>query len=180
MPQVLAVSCNDQHRFTKSSRPSILLIAGRGVEGDAHCGETTQHLYLKRKNPTKPNLAQVHLFALEKLDELARLGFPLAPGEIGENILTRDLDLHALPLGTRLMLGPHAVIEVTGERTPCSQIDQHTPGLQQHMWGERDETGKHSRRAGIMAIVLIGGLVHPHDPIEVTLPPEPHLPLGPV
>lgn len=180
MPKVLAVSRHHQHSFTKSSQPFILLIAGKGVEGDAHCGETTQHLYLKRKDPTQPNLAQVHLFASERIDELAALGFPLAPGEIGENILTRDLDLHALPLGTRLQLGPDAVIEITGERTPCSQIDQHTPGLQQHLWGERDKTGKPSRRAGIMAIVLVGGLVHPHDPIEVALPPKPHLPLGPV
>jgi MOSC domain-containing protein YiiM len=180
MPTVIAVSCTDQHRFSKSSQPFIRLIAGEGVEGDAHRGTTTQHLYLQRKDPTRPNLAQVHLFAAEKLDELASLGFQFTPGAIGENILTRGLDLHTLPLATRLHLGAEAIIEVTGERTPCIQIDNLRTGLQQHLWGPRDETGKMPRRAGIMAIVLTGGLVHPNDTIAIQLPPEPHQPLGPV
>jgi MOSC domain-containing protein YiiM len=137
-------------------------------------------MYLKRKNPTQPNLAQVHLFASEMLDELAALGFPLQPGEIGENILTRGIELLALPLHTKLHLGPEAIVEVTGLRTPCSQIDKHRNGLQQHLWGPRDATGQKTRRAGIMAIVLTGGTVHPNDSIRIELPPRPHLPLGPV
>lgn len=177
MPNVIAVSRNDQHRFSKASQPFIRLIAGEGVEGDAHRGTTTQHLYLKRKDPTLPNLAQVHLFAAEKLDALAHLGFAIAPGDLGENILTRDLDLHALPLATRLHIGEDVILEVTGERTPCSQIDNLRTGLQQHLWGPRDETGKMPRRAGIMSIVVTGGLVRPNDTIKVQLPPEPHQPL---
>jgi MOSC domain-containing protein YiiM len=180
MPHITAVSRSDEHRFSKASQSFIRLIAGEGVEGDAHRGTTTQHLYLKRKDPTQPNLAQVHLFAAEMLDELAAKGFSLAPGEIGENILTHGIDLHALPLATRLHLGAEAIIEITGERTPCSQIDNLRAGLQQHMWGERDANGHKLRRAGIMAIVLTSGLVHPNDAISVQLPPEPHEPLGPV
>jgi MOSC domain-containing protein YiiM len=177
---VLATSRSSTHGFCKQPQPSLRLIAGEGVEGDAHCGATAQHLYLKRKDPTQPNLAQVHLFASEMLDELAALGFTLKPGEIGENILTRGVELLTLPLHTRLHLGGEAVVEVTGLRTPCSQIDQHRAGLQQQLWGPRDAAGQKTRRAGIMAIVLAGGTVHPNDPVRIELPPAPHLPLGPV
>jgi MOSC domain-containing protein YiiM len=114
------------------------------------------------------------------LDELAALGFPLQPGEIGENILTARIDLLSLPRGTRLHLGTEAVIEVTGLRTPCSRIDDHRRGLQQHLWGPPGPDGKKARRCGIMATVLTGGVVQPDDAIRITLPPQPHLPLGPV
>lgn len=177
---VIATSRSSTHGFSKQPQSSLRLIAGEGVEGDAHRGGTTQHLYLKRKNPAQPNLAQVHLFAAEMLDELTALGFFLKPGEIGENILTRGHDLISLPLGTRLHLGTETVIEVTGLRTPCSQIDQHRSGLQQHLWGTRDSAGQRSRRCGIMAIVLTGGTVHPNDTIRIELPPHPYQPLGPV
>lgn len=180
MPTVLAVSRSQQHGFSKSPQPSVRLIAGEGIEGDAHRGTTTQHLYLKRRAPAKPNLAQVHLFAAERLAELAELGFPLTSGEIGENLLTRGLDLHQLPLGTHLKVGADAVIEITGERTPCSQIDRHQAGLQQHLWGPCDANGVKPRRAGVMAIVLTGGVVATGDAIAIELPPLPHRALGPV
>jgi MOSC domain-containing protein YiiM len=183
-PTIVALSRNSRHGFSKQPQPSLRLIAGEGVEGDAHRGTTTQHLYLKRKDPTQPNLAQVHLFAAEMLDELAAKGFPLQPGDIGENLLTRHLDLLTLPRSTRLHIGPNAetaaILEVTGLRTPCSQIDKHATGLQQLLWGDRDATGQRTRRAGIMSIVLTGGLIHPNDPIRIELPTEPHEPLGPV
>jgi MOSC domain-containing protein YiiM len=177
---IVATSRSSTHGFSKQPQPSLRFIAGEGIEGDAHRGATTQHLYLKRKNPAQPNLAQVHLFASEMLAELAALGFTLQPGEIGENILTRGIDLLAVPRGTKLHLGPEAVVEVTGLRTPCSQIDQHRHGLQQHLWGPRDASGQKTRRCGIMAIVLTGGVVRPDDAIRITLPPQPHEPLGPV
>jgi len=178
--QIIATSRSAKHGFSKQPQPSIHLIAGEGVEGDAHRGTTTQHLYLKRKDPARANVAQVHLFAAERLDELATLGFPLAPGEIGENILTRGHDLITLPLSTKLFLGNEAIVEVTGLRTPCVQIDQHRKGLQQHLWGPPGSNGKKTLRCGIMAIVLTGGTVHPSDTIRIELPPEPHQPLGPV
>jgi len=177
---VEAVSCSDTHGFSKTPQPSVRLIAGEGVEGDAHRGRTVQHLYQVRRDPTQPNLCQVHLFAAEMLDELAAKGFAVSAGELGENILTRELDVLALPPGTRLHLGDDAVVEVTGLRTPCSQIDNFRPGLLQHMWSERDAEGKRTRRAGIMSIVISSGEVRAGDRIRVELPPEPHLPLGPV
>jgi MOSC domain-containing protein YiiM len=179
-PTIVALSRNARHNFSKQPQTSLLLIAGEGIEGDAHRGVTTQHIYLKRKDPTQPNLAQVHLFAAEMLDELAAKGFPLQPGDIGENILTRNIDLLSLPRATRLHLGSECVLEVTGLRTPCSQIDKLADGLQQHVWGDRDATGKRARRAGIMSLVLTGGLIYPDDTIRIELPPEPHEPLGPV
>lgn len=175
-----AVSCSGAHGFSKTPQPSVRLIAGEGVEGDAHRGRTVQHLYQVRRDPTRPNLCQVHLFAAEKLEELAAKGFAVSAGELGENVLTRGLDLLALPRNARLHLGVDAVVEVTGLRTPCSQIDNFRPGLLQHMWDERDAEGKRTRRAGIMSVVLAGGEVRAGDRVRVELPPEPHLPLGPV
>ena len=179
---VQAVSLSAAHGFSKAPQLSIRLIAGEGVEGDAHRGVSTQHLYLKRRDPALPNLCQVHLFAAEMLDELASLGFHVSPGELGENILTRNLDLLLLPQHTLLHIGDEVVLQVTGLRTPCSQIDAFRAGLQQHLWGPRNAAapGKKTRRAGIMAIVLRGGDVHASATIRAELPPEPHLPLGPV
>jgi MOSC domain-containing protein YiiM len=179
MPTVVAVSRKPTHGFSKEPQLYLTLIAGEGIEGDCHRGTTTQHLYLQRKDPTLPNLAQVHLFAAEQLDELRILGFDIQPGGLGENILTRNLDLLTLPKATLLHIGD-TTLEVTGLRTPCSQIDGFQQGLQNHLWGERSADGKRPRRAGIMSIVLTGGTISPNDPIRVELPPEPHLPLGPV
>ena len=179
-PRVVAVSRREQHGFSKQPQPSIHLVAGEGVADDAHRGATVQHLYHLRRDPTRPNLCQVHLFAAEMLAELAGRGFALAPGEIGENVLTEGIDLLRLPRGTLLRLGPQAVVEITGLRTPCSQIDGFRAGLQALMWGERDLKGKRTRRAGVMSIVRACGNVRADDLIEVELPPEPHQPLGPV
>ncbi len=180
MPHIDAVSVSPHHGFSKQPQTRIRLIAGEGVEGDAHRGATTQHLYLKRRNPAHPNLCQVHLFAGEMLGELAAKGFDIVPGDLGENILTNGLELLSLPLGTRLHLGPEAVVEVTGLRTPCVQIDRFRTGLLQHLWGAPDATATKTRRAGIMTIVLHSGDVRPGDPIRLELPAPPHLPLGPV
>jgi MOSC domain-containing protein YiiM len=180
MPSIVATSRAEKHGFSKSPQEQLRLIAGEGVEGDAHRGTTTQHLYLKRKDPTLPNLCQVHLIGRELLEELAAKGFALNPGELGENILTSGIELLTLPRGTLLYLGSEAIVEVTGLRTPCSQIDGHRVGLQHHLWGERDAKGKRARRAGIMSIVRTGGLIHPSDTIRVELPSQPHQPLGPV
>jgi MOSC domain-containing protein YiiM len=179
--KILATSASPRHGFSKQPQPHLTLITNEGIENDAHRGATTQHLYLKRKNPTQPNLAQVHLLSSELLAELAEKGFPLNPGELGENLLTQGIDLLTLPRHTHLHIGPTAVLEVTGLRTPCSQIDAFRPGLQQHLWGPPlPGTRQKTRRAGIMAIVHRGGLIHPNDPIQITLPPGPHQHLGPV
>ena len=178
--KVLAVSCAPQHGFAKQPHGSLTLIAGQGVQGDAHRGETVQHLYKLRKDPRQPNLCQVHLFAAEMLAELAGHGYPLGPGEIGENVLTTGLALLGLPRGTVLHIGNDAVLEITGLRTPCLQIDRYRAGLQKYLWGPRDATGKRTCRAGVMSIVRTGGKIGPGDPLRVQLPPKPHLPLRPV
>ena len=180
MPIIQAVSRNPEHSFSKTPQASLRLIEGEGIEGDAHRGRTVQHLYLKRKDATQPNLCQVHLLASEMLTELEAKGFELQPGALGENILTQGIDLLTLPLGTRMHLGVEAVVEVTGLRTPCSQIDDYRSGLQEQMWGPRDTKGKMTRRAGVMSVVITGGIVSPKDAIRIELPVEPHMPLGPV
>ena len=178
--RVVAVSRAPQHGFAKQTQTSITLIAGEGVEGDAHRGAKVQHLYQVRRDASQPNLCQVHLFAAEMLSELASHGYPLGPGEMGENILTEGVGLLALPRGTLLHLGPQAVVEITGLRTPCSQIDRYRAGLQKHLWGQRDGKGKRIRRAGVMSIVRTSGQVLAGDTFRIEWPPEPHLPLGPV
>jgi MOSC domain-containing protein YiiM len=171
--QVVAVSLADRHRFSKQPQLSIRLLAGLGVEGDAHAGATVRHRSRVAIDPSQPNLRQVHLIHAELFDELRGAGFDLAPGQIGENITTHGLDLLALPLGTRLRIGTEAVVEATGLRNPCAQLDRFRPGLMAATLG-RDAEGRLLRKAGIMGVVLAGGEVMPGDPIRVELPPAPH------
>lgn len=176
---VTAVSRSAAHNFSKPNQASIRLVAGLGVEGDAHQGETVRHRSRVRRDPTQPNRRQVHLIHAELHDELRAAGFEVAPGEMGENVTTRGLDLLGLPVGTRLQLGESALVEVTGLRNPCVQLDHFQPGLMAAVL-DRDEHGDLVRKAGIMGIVLASGEVRPGDPIRLELPPEPHRHLEPV
>lgn len=173
---VVAVSRNPEHTFSKPNQESIQLMAGLGVEGDTHLGKTVQHRSRVAVDPTQPNLRQVHLIHSELHTELQTAGFQVSAGQMGENITTQGIDLLALPTGTRLHLGAHAVVEVTGLRNPCLQLDRFQPGLMSAVLG-RDEHGNLIRKAGVMGIVLIGGAVRPHDSISVELPPVPYQPL---
>lgn len=178
-PYVLAVSRSDTHTFSKTVRARVRLLAGLGVDGDAHQGVTVRHRSRVARDPSAPNLRQVHLIAAELLDELCGRGFRVAPGDLGENVTTYGLDLLGLPAGTLLRLGGEAVVEVTGLRNPCVQLDRFQQGLTAAVL-DRDERGRLVRRAGVMGVVAAGGEVRPGDPILVELPPEPHLPLAPV
>ena len=173
MPAVLAVSCDAKHRFSKPNQLTIRLVAGVGVEGDAHSGATVKHRSRVAKNPAVPNLRQVHLIHAELFDELRAAGFSVAAGELGENITTEGIDLLSLPAGTRLQIGASAVVEVTGLREPCTQIDKFQKGLMKATLG-RDAAGNIVRKTGIMTVVVTGGDVRPGDAIAVTLPAEPH------
>ena len=176
---ILALSLNPNHTFSKSRQPSIHLLAGLGVEGDAHCGATVRHRYLVRRNPAAPNRTQVHLLEAEFLETLsteAPNSPALQPGDFGENILTRSLDLISLPLGTRLHLGPSAVVELTGLRSPCKQMDTLRPGLMKASF----IPGTRHPRAGVMAIVLVSGTLSAADTIHIVLPPAPHTALSPI
>jgi MOSC domain-containing protein YiiM len=175
---VTAVSRSAVHAFTKPNVDSIELIAGLGVKDDAHFGETVQHVVRMREDPTKPNRRQVHLMHSELHDELSARGLPIGPGEMGENITTRGLDLLRLPRGTRLHLGGAAVVEITGLRTPCKQIERFRAGLLAAV--SQDEKGNLFFKTGIMGIVLHGGVVKAGDAIRGELPPEPHETLGKV
>jgi MOSC domain-containing protein YiiM len=167
--EVVSVSRDDRHRFSKPAVPSIRLVAGYGVEGDAHAGTTVQHRYHVSKDPTAPNRTQVHLIPAELFDELAAGGFTVKPGELGENVTTRGLELRALPLGTRLHLGDDAVVELTGLRNPCSLINGYQAGLMKTLI-ETDAGGRITRKAGIMSIVVASGTVLPGAFIRVELP----------
>lgn len=164
---------------SKAGRDSIRLLAGLGVEGDAHMGETVQHRSRVRRDPSQPNLRQVHLIHSELHDELREKGFEVAGGQMGENVTTRGIDLLAMPTGTRLRIGDEAEIEITGLRNPCTQLNGIKDGLMAATI-ERDADGGLVRKAGVMAIVHAGGEVRPGDPIVAELPAEPHAPLEPV
>lgn len=176
---VEAVARSDGHRFSKSTAESITLIAGLGVDGDAHVGVNVKHRSRVRADPTQPNLRQVHLVHRELFDEMAALGFEVRPGDIGENITTKGIDLLRLPRGTRLRLGRDAVVEVTGLRNPCAQLDAFEAGLMRAML-DRNEDGQLVRKAGVMAIVCTSGTVTPGDQVAIELPKGPHHRLEPV
>ena len=173
MSRVLAVHRSPVHGFSKCEEFGIRLLAGLGVEGDAHMGRTVKHRSRVAVDPTQPNLRQVHLMHAELFEELACAGFHVCPGELGENVTTTGLDLLSLPAGTRLGLGESAVVELTGLRNPCVQIDRFRKGLMNALLG-RDDHGQLVRKAGVMAIVVEGGEVWPGDAIEIALPPPPH------
>ncbi|HEY1795287.1 MAG TPA: MOSC domain-containing protein [Stellaceae bacterium] len=170
---VTAVSRSGTHTMSKPNEGRIRLVEGLGVEGDAHLGVAVKHRSRVAKDPTVPNLRQVHLIHAELMDELRARGFDMAPGEMGENVTTAGVDLLALPTGARLHLGDDAIVEVTGLRNPCHQLNGLRPGLMKATL-DRDADGNLIRKAGIMAIVINGGDVRPGDPIAVDLPPPPH------
>jgi MOSC domain-containing protein YiiM len=179
MGSVIAVSLRHGHHFSKTPSLSIRLLTGLGVAGDAHMGETVKHRSRVRKDPTAPNLRQVHLMHAELFEELRVKGFDVKPGDLGENVTTSDIDLLALPAGTRLHLGASAVVEVTGLRNPCVQIDTFQKGLMAATL-DKDAHGNLIRKAGIMSVVLSDGDVRPGDAIRIELPAGPHGLLLPV
>jgi MOSC domain-containing protein YiiM len=176
---VTAVSRSGTHTMSKPNQVSIQLLDGLGVVGDAHQGVTVKHRSRVSRDPTQPNLRQVHLIHAELHDELRDAGFAVSAGEMGENITTRGVDLLGLPVGTWLLLGDSAAVEVTGLRNPCAQLNGIAPGLMAATL-DHDEDGNLVRKAGVMAVVVSGGEVRPGDAIRVELPPAPHRPLEPV
>ena len=177
--RVAAVSRSASHTMVKENEGAIRLLEGLGVEDDAHAGVTVKHRSRVARDPTQPNLRQVHLIHAELHAELRQSGLDVAAGEMGENVTTEGLDLLGLPTGARLRLGDEAVVEVTGLRNPCAQLDKIRPGLMKATL-DTDAQGNLIRKAGIMGVVVTGGLVRRGDPIVVELPPEPHRPLEPV
>ncbi|HEV7216730.1 MAG TPA: MOSC domain-containing protein [Chloroflexota bacterium] len=176
---VAAVSRSAAHTLIKPTQEKVRLLTGLGVEGDAHQGVTVKHRSRVARDPTEPNLRQVHLIHAELHDELRATGFAVLAGQMGENITTRGIDLLGLPAGTRLHLGATAVVEITGLRNPCRQLDTIQTGLMAATL-DRDAHDALVRKAGVMGVVHAGGEVRPGDPIDIVLPPEPHRPLEPI
>jgi MOSC domain-containing protein YiiM len=171
--KVEAVFKSNTHTMSKLEQSKIILLEGLGVEGDAHMGVTVKHRSRVAIDPTQPNLRQVHLIHAELFDELQTRGFTVQAGQMGENITTRGIDLLSLPKGTKMFLGENAILEITGLRNPCTQLDGLQAGLMNAVL-DRDEAGSLIRKAGIMGVVLAGGEVKPGDEIRVELPAEPH------
>jgi len=174
--QVVAVARDDGHRFSKPTRASITLIAGQGIEGDAHAGTTVKHRSRVRRDPTAPNLRQVHLMHSELFDQMAARGHEIVPGAMGENVTTAGVDLLGLARGTRLALGDEAVVEITGLRNPCTQLNGISEGLMKELVYV-DDAGATVRLAGVMSIVVTGGEVRPGDGIRIFPPAGAHEPL---
>lgn len=178
-PHVVAVSRDQLHRFSKTIVDEITLIERWGVEGDAHAGRTVQHRSRVARDPSQPNLRQVHLMHAELFDELRGAGYSVVAGEMGENVTTRGIDLLNLPTGTQLRFGEGAIVTITGLRNPCQQINTFEPGLLREVLG-RAEDGSVERKGGVMAVVIVGGVVRPNDPISVMFPDGEQIPLSPV
>jgi MOSC domain-containing protein YiiM len=176
--RVASVHSSGEHTFSKHPAEFVRLVAGIGVEGDAHSGAQVKHRSRVAKDPTQPNLRQVLLFTTELLDHVARRGFDVAPGQLGENITTTGIDVFDLPVGTVLRLGDDAMIALTGLRNPCGQIN----GLREGLLSElRVKVGGETvRRGGVMSVVVRGGEVRPGDPIRVAVPPGEPVALEPV
>lgn len=166
---------SDKHSFSKFAEQQLTLIAGIGVDGDAHSGEFVRHRSRVLENPLQANLRQVHLMPMELLEEVAEKGFEVAPGALGENITTRGLDLISLPRNTILEIGA-VMLRVEGLRNPCKQIEEFQAGLLPHMFG-KNEAGKTNRKTGIMATVMVGGQIMAGDAIKVHVPAREQYPL---
>jgi MOSC domain-containing protein YiiM len=171
--KVIAVHLNASHTFSKRSVGQIMLLEGLGVEGDAHCGATVKHRSRVARDPSQPNLRQVHLIHGELFDQLLEKGFRVLPGNLGENVTTGGLDLLSLPVGTELHIGERSIVKLSGLRNPCAQIDHFQAGLMSAVLGRTSE-GRLLRKAGVMGIVTAAGPVKPGDEIAVKLPPPPH------
>ena len=171
--KAIALHKSSEYTFSKMAEDQITLLAGLGVEGDVHLGETVKHRSRVKADPTVPNLRQVHLIHSELFDELATKGFVVKPGDIGENITTRNIDLLSLPKDTVLKIGDSAEVQVTGLRNPCLQLDHFQDGLMAATL-DKDEDGNLVRKAGIMGIVIQSGTIKTGDEIVVVLPPMPH------
>ena len=172
-PSIVSVSLNRAHTFSKNVEPQVTLLVGQGIEGDAHCGVTVKHRSRVRQDPAQPNLRQVHLLHIELFEELAAKGYSVSPGDLGENIATSGIALLALPVGTELRLGASAVVRLTGLRNPCLQIDHFQQGLKSAVL-DRTREGSLVRKAGVMSVVVQGGVVRAGDSISITMPAKPY------
>jgi MOSC domain-containing protein YiiM len=178
-PTVIAVCSKETHGVRKLQRAAVKLVVNHGVEGDYHAGALVRHRSRVARDPQQPNLRQVHLMHAELFDELSAIGIDVAPGDMGENITTRGLPILDLTPGTRLHLGDSAIVEITGCRNPCAQLNDIDQRLLAQV-AQKAADGSIIRKAGIMGIVIVGGVVRPGDAIRVEAPANTSARLEPV
>lgn len=177
---VVAVHRSADHTFSKAAETEIMLLAGLGVEGDAHAGARVTHRSRVAKDPNQPNLRQVHLVMTELLDEVRSAGHAIDAGTLGENITTEGLDLIGLPVGSILRIGDDALVALTGLRNPCKQIHGVGSGVLKMMFTDGQPYGRPGEqigRTGVMGVVVAGGVVRPNDMISVRYPAGPLTPM---
>jgi MOSC domain-containing protein YiiM len=137
--EIAAISVSTKKGGGKANVAEAVLVASHGIEGDAHAGDWHR---------------QVSLLAIESVELMRERGAGVGPGDFGENITTRGLDLATLPVGARLAIG-EAELEITqvGKdcRKPCSIYEQIGDCVMP--------------RDGVFARVLRGGTVRVGDAI---------------
>ena len=172
---VAAVHRSDEHTFSKATCESIELVAGLGVNGDAHQGAKVKHRSRVAANPDQPNLRQIHLVMSELLDEVNSAGHNVVAGQLGESITTTGIDLISLPVGSMLRIGDTALVALTGLRNPCPQIKSVGDGLMKMMFIDDQDNpeGPKIGRTGVMGVVIAGGIVAADDGIKIRFPAGP-------
>ena len=142
MAIVLSINTSKNKGEIKTPLMNGELIAGLGFLGDAHAGDWHR---------------QVSLLAQESVDMMTAMGAKnLCPGIFAENITTKGIELHSLPVGTKLAVGC-CLLEVTQIGKEC-----HHHCAIFHQVGSCVMPTR-----GIFAKVLVGGIVSKEDPIEV-------------
>ena len=130
-------------RYERTPANEVNLIGGHGIEGDRKAG----------KHPNR----QLNILSYETVQALKAEGYKTNPGELGEQIVIKGLDVMSLERGTLLQFGESAVIRVNAPREPCSWFEK-IHGL------PKDNV---VNRVGIMATVMESGILRVGDEVRV-------------
>ena len=171
MAEIIAVCLSEKKGTRKVNVGHAELRPRHGLVGDAHAGDWHR---------------QVSLLAEESIARARSRGLDVKEGDFAENLTTRGLELHTLPLGTRLVVTPGADEQETwrpgGMDYPEASQGQAEPSPRRGAVLEVTQIGKvcHTRcavyhlagdcimpREGIFARVLAGGEVRVGDRIRV-------------
>jgi MOSC domain-containing protein YiiM len=110
------------------------------------------------------------LITSEGIEELTKLGFPLFPGALGENLTTRGLDRRTLRTGQRYRVG-NVIVEITKIRSPCDTLNIYGAGIQAALYDKQvkagDPTSHRWGLSGFYTSVLQPGRIRMGDPISL-------------
>lgn len=124
------------HRAPMQAADSLNAVEGKGIQDDASFGRARRQVLL--------------------IDEHILKQFRILPGQVRENIVTRGLQLSEIAESDQLVVG-EARLEVTGECSPCSRVDEIRAGLSAEIEGNR----------GILARVIRSGEISVGDTVSV-------------